>query len=129
MSNPLFERVYFLVRAVPAGKATTYGQIGAMCGVSDSRIIGDVMRAAPEDVPWQRVINARGGVSLQGAIGARQRALLESEGVAFDENGRVDFAKVGWIPGAEWLAENGYKQPPRLAQEKSQTDGAQLNLF
>ena len=135
MNNPLYERVYFLVRAVPSGQVTTYGQLGAMCGIRDSRTIGDAMNASPGDVPWQRVINARGTISLQGATGMRQRARLESEGVAFDENGRVDFSQVGWIPDAEWLTTNGYKQPPPLVKaEKGNegtkgNDGEQLSLF
>lgn len=129
MTNDLFERVYFLVRAIPAGKVTTYGQLGAMCGIRDSRTIGEIMNASPQDVPWQRVINARGMISLQGATGARQRARLESEGVVFDENGRVDFAIVGWMPDAEWLTANGYEIPPPLAQEKQDAGNAQLSLF
>ncbi len=129
MHNPLYERVYFLVRAIPPGKVTTYGQLGAMCGIADARTIGDAMNACPKDVPWQRVINARGTISIQGATGARQRALLESEGVAFDENARVDFASVGWVPEAEWLDANGYKTPPPFAQEKTDSGNTQLSLF
>lgn len=127
----MFERVYFLVRAVPSGKVTTYGQLGSMCGISDSRTVGEGMNAAPGDVPWQRVINSRGTISIQGATGARQRALLEDEGVEFDANGRVDFAEVGWIPDEEWLAANGYKSPPPLVKEKKnkEKDSGQLSLF
>ena len=129
LPNPIFERVYFLVRAVPSGQVTSYGQLGGMCGIQVSRTIGDAMNACPKDVPWQRVINARGTISIQGATGARQRALLEAEGVAFDENGRVDFAAVGWTPDAQWLQENGYNPPPPFAKAKKDSDGAQLSLF
>ena len=132
MTNDLYERIFFLVRAVPSGKVTTYGQLGAMCGIRDSRTVGEAMNASPADVPWQRVINARGMISLQGATGARQRALLEQEGVAFDENGHVDFAEVGWTPAAEWLAANGYTQPPPLVKKDAETEGTegeQLSLF
>ncbi|RIK22423.1 MAG: methyltransferase [Chloroflexi bacterium] len=129
MTNDLYARIYFLARHIPYGKVTTYGQLGAMCEVSDSRTVGDAMHAAPEDVPWQRVLNARGTISLQGAPGARQRARLESEGVAFDENGRIDFAKAGWLPDAAWLTAHGYLVPPRLFPERPDTDIEQLNLF
>lgn len=130
MTNDLFERIYALARQIPYGRVTTYGQLGAMCGIGDSRIVGEAMNASPGDVPWQRVINARGAISLQGATGARQRALLEEEGVVFDENGRVDFAVVGWIPDPEWLAANGYQAPRPLVQEKKDKDGAeQPSLF
>lgn len=127
----LYQRVYWLVRAVPSGQVTTYGQIGAMVGISDSRTIGEIMNASPGDVPWQRVINSRGEISLKGATGGRQRALLEEEGVAFDENGRVDFAQVGWIPDPEWLTANGYKEPPPIVKEKKEKnqDGEQMSLF
>lgn len=132
MINPLFERIYTLARAIPQGKVTTYGQLGAMVGLSDMRTVGDAMNACPPDVPWQRVINARGTISIGGATGSRQRALLEGEGVSFDENGRVDFGEVGWFPDAEWLEANGYKLPPPLVKEKK-TDkgdkGEQLSLF
>lgn len=131
MTNDLFERIYTLARAIPYGKVTTYGQLGAMVGLTDMRYVGDAMNACPDDVPWQRVINARGAISLGGATGAKQRALLEQEGVAFDEDGRVDFAEVGWVPDVVWLQENDYKQPPHLKEIKGNkgNEGAQLSLF
>lgn len=128
MTNDLFERIYTLARAIPFGKVTTYGQLGAMVGLTDMRYVGDAMNACPDDVPWQRVINSRGTISLGGATGSKQRALLEAEGVVFDENGRVDFAEVGWNPDAEWLEANGYKQPPPFVKEKKSA-GEQLSLF
>jgi methylated-DNA-protein-cysteine methyltransferase-like protein len=108
MTNDLFERIYALARQVPRGKVTTYGQLGAMCGLRDSRTVGEAMNASPTDVPWQRVINSRGMISLQGATGMRQRALLEGEGVAFDDAGRIDLVEFGWMPDPDWLAANGY---------------------
>ena len=109
-----FERLSELVRQIPPGRVTTYGQLGAMCGIGDPRVVGEAMNAS-RNVPWQRVINARGQVSLKGPTGRTQRALLEAEGVVFDESGSVDFAAVGWSPDPAWLAANGYKVPPPLA--------------
>ena len=132
MENPLFEKIYALAREIPSGKVTTYGQLGAMVGLTDMRHVGDAMNACPSDVPWQRVINSRGTISIGGATGNKQRTLLEAEGVVFDENGRVDFAVVGWVPDAEWLEANGYKQPPPLVKEKKpdkKEGGEQLSLF
>lgn len=132
MTNEIFERIYELARAIPSGKVTTYGQLGAMVGLSDMRTVGEAMNACPDDVPWQRVINSRGTISLGGATGGKQRTLLEQEGVGFDETGRVDFAQVGWVPDPEWLQENDYKQPPPLVKEKKQdkkSDGEQMSLF
>jgi methylated-DNA-protein-cysteine methyltransferase-like protein len=54
------------------------------------------MAACPQDVPWQRVINAQGKVSLARQGGQEQRELLEAEGVEFDERGRVDLRRYAW---------------------------------
>lgn len=132
MTNELFEKIYALAREIPHGRVTTYGQLGAMVGLTDMRYVGDAMNACPDDVPWQRVINSRGTISMGGATGAKQRALLEEEGIMFDENGRVDFGEVGWTPDAEWLEANGYKHPPPFVKEKKpdkKEDGGQLSLF
>ena len=53
-----------------------------------------------DDVPWQRVINARGEISARGApeATALQRAMLEGEGIVFDARGRVDLERFGWRP-------------------------------
>jgi methylated-DNA-protein-cysteine methyltransferase-like protein len=53
------------------------------------------MANCPDDVPWQRVVNAKGEISPRPGA-RRQRELLEAEGVVFDEKGRVDFKKFGW---------------------------------
>jgi methylated-DNA-protein-cysteine methyltransferase related protein len=116
MSDP-YERIYQLVRQIPPGKVTTYGQLGAMCGIADPRVVGEAMNAS-HDVPWQRVINSRGEISIKGASGAHQRELLEAEGVEFDEGGRVDLVIYGWVPDAQWLQANGYAIPPALVKEK-----------
>ncbi len=131
MDLTLAERIYFLVRAIPRGRVTTYGQLGAMVSLTDARVIGDVMNASRADVPWQRVINARGMISIQGATGARQRRLLEEEGVEFDASGRVDLARFGWTPDAEWLTAQGYKIPPPLVKEAEprKKEGEQLSFF
>jgi methylated-DNA-protein-cysteine methyltransferase related protein len=130
-----FERIYALVREIPRGRVTTYGQLGAMCGIGDARIVGEAMNSS-HSVPWQRVINSRGEVSIQGATGRRQRELLEQEGIEFDANGRIDLARFGWTPDAQWLKEHGYRPPPPLAKEKkpgggdpAQDAGEQLTLF
>lgn len=94
-----FERVYELVREVPEGRVVTYGQIAAALGdARRARTVGWAMRVCPDDVPWHRVVNAKGGLST----GSRsrgfnlQRALLEDEGLHFDSNGRIDLDVYGW---------------------------------
>ncbi len=100
-------KVWELVRQVPEGKVATYGQIaawvGAPSGMSEPdyrafgpRWVGGAMAACPDDVPWQRIINAQGKISLRGGGENRQRELLEDEGVVFDERERVDLKRFGW---------------------------------
>lgn len=96
-----FDQIHEVVRRIPPGKVATYGQIARLLGQPRAaRTVGWALRATPEgsDLPWQRVINARGTVSFAaGSPGAElQRALLEEEGIAFDEQGRVDLKVYGW---------------------------------
>lgn len=102
-----FSRVWALVRKVPPGHVISYGQVAALLdpptdiSMEDYRLygarwVGQAMRGCPADVPWQRVLNAQGKISLPGAGGAEQRALLEDEGVDFDQKDRVNFEKFGW---------------------------------
>lgn len=98
----LYERIYAMVRRVPPGRVTTYGRIAELVGGCTARMVGYAMaalkRGTAPDVPWQRVINAKGKISVHGdGIGnAMQRAILEEEGVEFDANNRVDFIRFGW---------------------------------
>ena len=99
----LYERIYAMVRRIPAGKVTTYGRIAELVGGCTARMVGYAMaalkRGTAPDVPWQRVINAKGKISVHGdGFGnAIQRAILEDEGVEFDANGRVDLSRFGWF--------------------------------
>ncbi len=93
----LYDRIYDLVRAIPVGRVTTYGTIGAIVGCP-ARVVGYAMhhlRHTNHDVPWQRVINARGGISTHGN---QQRAILETEGIIFEQDGTVDLLRWIWMP-------------------------------
>jgi methylated-DNA-protein-cysteine methyltransferase-like protein len=99
------ENIHNIVRLIPSGRVATYGQIAAIEGRCTPRMVGYAMASIPDgsDVPWHRVINSRGTISFApGSDGhALQRAMLESEGVAFDDGGRVDLERFGWKgPGA-----------------------------
>ncbi|MEN6478704.1 MAG: methylated-DNA--[protein]-cysteine S-methyltransferase [Anaerolineales bacterium] len=99
MGGPFFERVYALVRQVPAGRVVTYGQVARALGSPGAaRTVGWAMRVCPADVPWHRVVNGQGAVSARGRLvgAAVQRALLEEEGVEFDHRGRIDLAENEW---------------------------------
>lgn len=95
-----YDQVYELVRLIPPGRVATYGQIAAYVDRCTPRMVGYAMAASPpdQDVPWHRVINSQGMVSIR-ANGERdmlQRLLLEAEGVFFNKNGKVDLNAVGW---------------------------------
>ena len=102
-----------MVRRVPSGKVTTYGRIAELVGGCTARMVGYAMaalkRGTAPDVPWQRVINAQGKVSVHGdGIGnAMQQVILEQEGVVFDANGRVDFERFGWLGPDESTEDDG----------------------
>ncbi|HEX8178028.1 MAG TPA: MGMT family protein [Pyrinomonadaceae bacterium] len=95
------ERVYEIVRRIPAGQVMTYGQIADLLGEGYTpRTVGFVMHAAPDGVPWHRVINAQGAVSTGRVLLPHnvQQSLLEAEGVAFDARGRCDLKRLRWTP-------------------------------
>jgi methylated-DNA-protein-cysteine methyltransferase related protein len=112
-----YSRVWALVRQVPPGRVISYGQVAALLDppidisgedyqLYGARWVGQAMRGCPADVPWQRVLNAQGKISLPGPGGAEQRALLEDEGVNFNESDRVDLRRYGWSgPNAPQQAE------------------------
>jgi methylated-DNA-protein-cysteine methyltransferase-like protein len=101
--NNLYPRIYAVVKRIPKGRVATYGQIASLAGISGhARLIGYALSAlSPKnDVPWHRVINAKGRVSLRSEPGSEnfQRSLLEAEGVLFDADGKVSLNRFGWRP-------------------------------
>jgi len=95
------ERVYEIVRQIPTGRVMTYGQIADILGEGYTpRTVGFVMHAAPDGVPWHRVINSQGAVSTGRVLLPHnvQQSLLEAEGVAFDARGRCDLQRYRWSP-------------------------------
>jgi methylated-DNA-protein-cysteine methyltransferase-like protein len=97
--HTFYQRVYDLVRRIPPGRVMTYGQVARAVGKPrGARMVGWAMRACPEDVPWQRVVNSRGGLSTQSLHAGfnLQHALLEDEGIEFDSAGRIDLSQFGW---------------------------------
>ncbi|MBN2004594.1 MAG: MGMT family protein [Anaerolineae bacterium] len=108
MDTSNFERIYALIRRIPAGKVATYGQIARWLGwPRGARTVGWALRALTDgtDVPWQRVVNAQGATSL-GAEGSRvQRTLLEAEGIVFNNEGRIDLKQYGWEGPPPWETE------------------------
>lgn len=106
MASPFRAEIYRLVRLVPPGRVTTYGDVAAVAGSPRAaRQVGYAMAALPEgtDVPWHRVINSKGCISHRGDFErpAEQLARLEEEGVLFDAAGRCDLDGLRWwFPGS-----------------------------
>jgi methylated-DNA-protein-cysteine methyltransferase related protein len=107
VSDSSYTRVYKVVAKIPRGKVATYGQIAELAGMPRAaRQVGYALAALRDNgrgIPWHRVLNASGEISLRSEPGFEglQRALLEKEGARFSERGRVDFDRVLWQPGAE----------------------------
>jgi methylated-DNA-protein-cysteine methyltransferase-like protein len=102
-----YSQYYDVVRRIPRGRVATYGQVAHLAGFPGrARQVGYAMSAVPDDsdIPWHRVINARGEVSHRSggsAFERIQRALLEAECVAFDAQERVNLKLFQWDPYAE----------------------------
>ena len=96
-------RIYSVVALVPRGCVSTYGRIAAFAGLPGrARQVGHALSNLPpgNDVPWHRIVNARGAISLPAGSesAARQRALLEREGVRFNATGRIPLSQFLWRP-------------------------------
>jgi len=100
-------QVWEVVLQIPHGKVATYGQIASLIPPPEGipaesyrklspRWVGAAMAGSPKGIPWQRVINASGEISLSGESAQRQRRLLEDDGVEFDERGRIDLKRFQW---------------------------------
>ena len=88
-----------VIRRIPRGHVATYGQVAELAGLPGrARLVGRVLRDdASVDVPWHRVVNARGTVSTRGGGENEQRLRLSGEGVQFDETGRIDLSVYCWM--------------------------------
>lgn len=98
-----YQRIYAVVRRIPEGRVATYGQVASLAGLAGhARQVGYALHALPNEtaVPWHRVVNASGGISLRAMPGGElvQRGLLEREGIRLDPRGRVPLARVRWLP-------------------------------
>lgn len=92
-----------VVRRIPPGWVATYGQVATMAGLPRrARLVGRVLQHLDpaSDIPWHRVVNARGEVSYSASRNggdALQRRLLEKEGVEFDDRDRFDLERFRWL--------------------------------
>ena len=93
-----FEKIYEVVKSIPKGRVATYGQVALLAGNPRwARVVGYALHVNPEPgiIPCRRVVNREGRVAPGFAFGGEgvQRQLLESEGIIFKSDGRIDLEK------------------------------------
>lgn len=95
-----WQPVYQLIKKIPRGKVTTYGELARKLRLrGGARAVGYAMAATPSGrgIPWHRVVGAGGRLLIPEPHGSLQRRLLESEGVKVNGT-RIDMAVFGWSP-------------------------------
>lgn len=103
-----YQVIYDIVRQIPHGQVATYGQVADLAQLyGKARLVGYALYRVDmqhSDIPWHRVINAKGEVSespLRYGTDYLQRSLLEAEGIEFSPEGKVDLRKYRWRPSVE----------------------------
>ena len=97
-ASSAYTPIFDVVRRIPSGRVTTYGRIARLVGrPRAARMVGYAMHRCPPGLPWHRVVNAQGRVSLpaDSTAGLAQRRRLEDEGVVFI-GGRIDLDRYAW---------------------------------
>ncbi|AXW87245.1 methyltransferase [Lonsdalea britannica] len=97
------QRVFQVIAAIPFGQVTTYGDVALLAGSPRAaRQVGAILRHLPEGtkLPWHRVINRKGELSLTGSDHQRQKLALVAEGVRFNLAGKIDLNLFRWQPTA-----------------------------
>ncbi len=101
-SSSLTYKVKKLIKKIPRGKVATYGQIATCAGnPRATRVVVWILNSSSQKdkLPWHRVINSKGLISLKPGQGYEiQKALLQKEGVEFDGNDKINFDRYLWSP-------------------------------
>lgn len=103
MGSDKHQRIYDAVRKVPRGRVASYGRIAELADLDGhARLVGYALHSLKRDanVPWHRIINSQGKISLAGPIARTQRKLLEAEGIRFSTSGKIDLVKFGFTAKA-----------------------------
>jgi len=100
-SNDNREAIWLAVNSIPAGKVVTYGELAKLANLPGAaRLAGSVLKNLPEGsrLPWHRVINAQGRISLpeDSASAQEQVRRLQAEGVVVNR-GKISLAQFGWL--------------------------------
>lgn len=94
------EAVIQIVKKIPSGKVTTYGIVATLAGnPRASRIIAGILHNGEEELPWQRIIDRNGYISIRGCYYDKnfQKKLLEAEGIEVSSDFMIDLKKYGWF--------------------------------
>ena len=119
MASAEYEAYYRVIRRIPRGRVMTYGDVAIAAGrPGNARRVGYALHALKDTrVPWWRVVNAQGGISIRGGFGEGaeiQRDLLEAEGVELIGEGRLRLDDYRWVPS-----------PSRLGARRKKRGGPQ----
>lgn len=96
-SSSFPQRVYAVIAGIPCGKVASYGLIALLAGnARGARAVARCLHNGPRDLPYYRIVNQTGQLPPSDIFGGLQRQMLEQEGVAFLENGRVDIKIHMW---------------------------------
>ncbi len=94
------QRVIDVIKMIPYGKVATYGQIATYAGnPRAARQVAYILHSSSqkENLPWHRVVNSKGGISLKPRHGYElQKQLLKREGVGFDKSGCINLREFLW---------------------------------
>jgi methylated-DNA-protein-cysteine methyltransferase related protein len=99
--HPNYESIYAIVKRIPRGRVATYGQVATLAGLpGHARQVGYALNKLPagRNLPWHRVLNARGQVSRRRQGESDQQERLEAEGILFDQEGRLSLKRYQWRP-------------------------------
>lgn len=96
------DAIYHIVAQIPRGRVATYGQVAALAGLGrGARLVGRTLNQLPAEteLPWHRVINARGAIALPATSAGYglQQEKLQQEGIVFKKD-RVNLTQYGWDP-------------------------------
>jgi len=102
MPKTFYQRVIAIIKNIHEGKVATYGQIATYAGnPRAARQVSYILHSSSEkeDLPWHRVINSKGSISLKPGHGYElQKQMLKKEGITFKENDCIDLKHFLWIP-------------------------------
>jgi len=100
MASESTERIVAVLKRIPRGKVTSYGEVASLAGLANgARQVVRILHSCSEKdgLPWQRVLRKDGSIALPAGEGFElQRALLESEGVEVSRKGQVDLMRYAW---------------------------------